>query len=276
MKEIFILLSLLGPVSAITAMEVEVETIEDLNEQLLVEVTKPNSYNKVLDLLERGAQVTTKNGDNLTPLHLAALGGYLDVCKLLIEKGADVNAQGKYNMTPLHIAAEKGHLDVCKFLIEKGADVNAQSKDNMTPLHLAVYYDHLDLCIVLIEKGADVNAKDQYNVNPLYYANLNNHLEIEELIESTLEFACGICCESLDCFLAPCCEQEICRKCWDKWDPSKKGCPFCREKIHISQCEICSKTENLKRCTVCKKVRYCSVACQRKDWSSHKKECKKD
>ena len=41
------------------------------------------------------------------------------------------------------------------------------------------------------------------------------------------------------------------------------------------RCWNCSKSskENLKRCSRCKAVSYCSVECQRADWSAHKSSC---
>lgn len=40
------------------------------------------------------------------------------------------------------------------------------------------------------------------------------------------------------------------------------------------ECNVCQSTENLKLCSRCKKVCYCSAACQKKDWSLHKPDCK--
>ena len=42
----------------------------------------------------------------------------------------------------------------------------------------------------------------------------------------------------------------------------------------IKKCSICSKTIELKLCSKCKQVSYCSIACQKEDWSIHKKYCK--
>jgi hypothetical protein len=41
-------------------------------------------------------------------------------------------------------------------------------------------------------------------------------------------------------------------------------------------CPSCGKTENLKACAACKKTSYCSVACQKGDWGTHKKWCKQN
>ncbi len=42
-----------------------------------------------------------------------------------------------------------------------------------------------------------------------------------------------------------------------------------------SRCFSCKKeTSNLKKCGKCKSVSYCSRACQKQDWSTHKQFCK--
>jgi ankyrin repeat protein len=43
------------------------------------------------------------------------------VVKLLLDKGADLQSKDKYGRTPLSWAAEKGHEAVVKLLLKKGA-----------------------------------------------------------------------------------------------------------------------------------------------------------
>lgn len=38
-------------------------------------------------------------------------------------------------------------------------------------------------------------------------------------------------------------------------------------------CAICGKAHGLKKCARCKRISYCSSACQRQDWTEHKKVC---
>lgn len=38
-------------------------------------------------------------------------------------------------------------------------------------------------------------------------------------------------------------------------------------------CAICGKVDGLKKCARCKQISYCSSACQRQDWTEHKKVC---
>jgi hypothetical protein len=51
-------------------------------------------------------------------------------------------------------------------------------------------------------------------------------------------------------------------------ESSVEACHFCAK----SQAHIASR---LKLCNRCRSVSYCSVECQRSDWSAHKKECAK-
>ncbi len=43
----------------------------------------------------------------------------------------------------------------------------------------------------------------------------------------------------------------------------------------IHSCANCLKSDNVSMCSGCKEVYYCSRECQKKDWPSHKGECKK-
>ena len=60
----------------------------------------------------------------------AALGGNLEVLKLLINKGLDINAMDKNGCTILMDAAIGGNVEALKLLIDKGLNVNAKDKNN--------------------------------------------------------------------------------------------------------------------------------------------------
>ncbi|KAI8964172.1 hypothetical protein F5Y11DRAFT_316828 [Daldinia sp. FL1419] len=51
------------------------------------------------------------------------------------------------------------------------------------------------------------------------------------------------------------------------------------ERLHMDKCRNCNATEGkeggkLLKCSRCKEVKYCSPECQRKDWKTHRMECK--
>jgi ankyrin repeat protein len=76
----------------------------------------------------------------LSPLHEAAMGGHVAVCKYLLAHGADVNSKRNQvfrelgnklrtepgTSTPLHFASMRGNADIVQLLIEHGADVHAK------------------------------------------------------------------------------------------------------------------------------------------------------
>ena len=57
--------------------------------------------------------------------------------KLLVEKGADLESKDRYSRTPLSWAAIYGHEAVVKLLVEKGADIESKDRFNRTPLSWA-------------------------------------------------------------------------------------------------------------------------------------------
>ncbi|UKZ92911.1 uncharacterized protein TrAFT101_007843 [Trichoderma asperellum] len=121
-------------------------------------------------------------------LQAAALGGHLEIVKLLINKGAEINAICKECGSALHAAAKGNHLDVMKFLVGHGADIYARSRmggsvlassvrdsqdqcfhfllsegalkqdDGETALIKAASLHRWDLCYLLLDQGASVNA----------------------------------------------------------------------------------------------------------------------
>ncbi|XP_004228370.1 serine/threonine-protein kinase VIK [Solanum lycopersicum] len=69
---------------------------------LILWKTHQNDKSAVRKLLEEDPTlVQARDYDNRTPLHVAALHGWIDIAKCLIEYGADVNSQDRWRNTPL-------------------------------------------------------------------------------------------------------------------------------------------------------------------------------
>jgi ankyrin repeat protein len=79
-------------------------------------------------LLEKGADLESKDNFGQTPLGGAAEKGHEAVTRLLLENGADLESKDVFGQTPLWWAAERGHEAVTRLLVEKGADPESQKK----------------------------------------------------------------------------------------------------------------------------------------------------
>ncbi|KAG5756927.1 hypothetical protein H9Q70_000467 [Fusarium xylarioides] len=69
--------------------------------------------------------------EGLSPVHIAAYKGFVDVTKLLLAKGFNAMVESQLGSSPLHMAVMGGHLPIVQFLIEHGAfqtvDVNGMT-----------------------------------------------------------------------------------------------------------------------------------------------------
>jgi ankyrin repeat protein len=129
-------------------------------------------------LMEAGATIEARNGQQHTPLHAAAQEGHIQVCRILIEAGAAVEARNKYQSTPLHRAAISGHDHLCRMLIEAGATLDARNGQQHTPLHVAALKGHAEACRVLMKAGAAVDARTDIQNTPLHLAASGGYTEV--------------------------------------------------------------------------------------------------
>ena len=117
-----------------------------------------------------------------TPLGYAALGGYLEMAKLLLENGANVKVRNIFGNTPLHVAAKGGKKELAELLLQNGADINSKNKVGYTPLHYAAQNGYLEIVKLFLENKAQTNIKNKEDSTPLTLATQNGHQEIIDLI----------------------------------------------------------------------------------------------
>ncbi|CAL8093333.1 unnamed protein product [Orchesella dallaii] len=155
------------------AMPIDLCKDEDVADLLqgnsaLLEAAKKGNLAKVKKLLTpENINCRDTHGRNSTALHLAAGYNNLEVAEYLLEKGADVNSRDKGGLIPLHNASSYGHLDIAALLIKYNAQVNATDKWGFTPLHESAQKSRTHLCALLLAHGADPFAKNQEGHTPL-------------------------------------------------------------------------------------------------------------
>lgn len=122
-------------------------------------------------LLERGDDVNNKDYVNdYTPLHYAAEGNHVEMCRFLLDHGAKIDEKCKLSWTPLYILASQNSADACRILLEYGASVHEKDKDGKTPLYPAASKGRIEICDLLLSYGANVNERDNFGQTALYEA----------------------------------------------------------------------------------------------------------
>ncbi len=137
---------------------------------------------KVLDLLEKGADINYKNNNGFTALMNASIKGHTDVVRLLLEKGANVNHKNNNNDTALTRASSEGNIDIVRSLLENGAKVNEKDKSSCTALMKASTRGHIEIAKLLLEKGATVNDISVYGETALTDAFNKGYIEVVKLL----------------------------------------------------------------------------------------------
>ena len=145
---------------------------QNKNEQLVLAV-KSNNYKKVKKLIQRKADVNTKDDYNFTPLMYACIYDTTgNIVQLLLDNGADINAKNSDGLTPLMLACRFDKtVEIIKLLLDNGADVNAKNNIGVTPLIFALKFDKTgNIVKLLLDNGADVNARTDAGLTPLMAA----------------------------------------------------------------------------------------------------------
>lgn len=84
-------------------------------------------------LLARGARPDLASAQGVTPLHVAARGGFSTCVRLLLDGGAPIEAANVEGGTPLFGAAVHGRSDVYDLLVLRGANPHARTRHGGTP-----------------------------------------------------------------------------------------------------------------------------------------------
>jgi hypothetical protein len=97
---------------------------------------------------------STDNTYRRSALPWAAENGHEAVVKLLLEKGAELETKDMHGWTPLSQATRNGHEAVVKLLLEKGAELETKDMHGWTPLSQATQNGHEAVVKLLLEKGS--------------------------------------------------------------------------------------------------------------------------
>ena len=126
----------------------------------LLAASKRRHYDIVRLLLDHDALVHVHDGaEGDTPLHHVARNGDLEVARTLLERNAEVNSRNDHRSTPLLLASEFGDRDVVQLLLDHGGDACARDWSGNTALHWAAFRGHLEVTRILLELNVEVNSR---------------------------------------------------------------------------------------------------------------------
>ncbi|XP_052831071.1 protein phosphatase 1 regulatory subunit 12A isoform X2 [Octopus bimaculoides] len=94
-------------------------------------------YNDLVEYVKQGKNLQDiRDHNGVTPLHIAAANGYLEVAKYLLDHKVPVNSRDDESWEPIHAAACWQESLMLDLLVEYGADIDSKTKKNDTPFDI--------------------------------------------------------------------------------------------------------------------------------------------
>ena len=111
-------------------------------------------------LLDHGAEANSREKHSSTLLHFLVDYGqsHLEICRILLERNADVGSKDANGWTPLHYASRgwrEGSADIVQLLLDYGADVRVRDGNGMTPSEVASGQDQEKIVQLLSQHDAE-------------------------------------------------------------------------------------------------------------------------
>ena len=149
----------------------------------VIEAVKAHDREALRELIGKGTDVNTLQGDGAAAIHWVAHSGDLEAATLLIDAGADVKVANALGATPLWLAATNGDGAMVELLLEAGADPNTALKMGETSLMAAARSGSVSTVERLLEYGADVNAKEiERGQTALMWAVAQQHRDVTQVL----------------------------------------------------------------------------------------------
>ena len=112
-------------------------------------------------LAEDPSLVGVKNSIGETAMHYLAVENELASVEWLLDRGADVNTRNDFGGTPLMDSASLGYREICEMLLKRGADMAMQDINGDTAISKAAQTGERSVLIMLLNRipaDADINA----------------------------------------------------------------------------------------------------------------------
>ncbi|KAF9136793.1 palmitoyltransferase akr1 [Mortierella sp. GBA39] len=146
---------------------------EDFEDITIFQAAQMGKVAIVAKLIETDpAVVKSRDFQDVTALHWAAINNQIPVAKYLMDHGAEVDAiGGELVATPLHWCTRNGHMNMAKLLMKRGANPMLQDSQGFNALHLGTHSSNAMLVLFLMMAGEmDVDVADTLGHTSLMWA----------------------------------------------------------------------------------------------------------
>ena len=124
------------------------------------------------------------NFDGQTCSHLASKHGQFLVVQYLSSINANISCKDKNGSTPLHIACQYGYLNIVELLSTTDSE-SVLDADGRNPLHIASYYGQLQIVqSFLNDSDFDSFCEDPLGLTPLHHACIGDNLEVVQFLDT--------------------------------------------------------------------------------------------
>ncbi|KAI0810165.1 ankyrin [Xylaria sp. FL0064] len=160
------------------------EVIRDPSRELLHAAVKYGRTDNLCVLLDRGADIESKNEWGHTPLHSAIDFDEYEAAELLLDRGCSINERDLLNRTPLTFCTSQELKPVFAFLLlERGAAFEKSERHELVrTLRYAVEYDKFDVVKILVEGGVPFRIQDSRGQTPYQQAKKAGHERIAQYL----------------------------------------------------------------------------------------------
>ncbi|XP_067660118.1 putative ankyrin repeat protein RF_0381 [Haliotis asinina] len=130
-------------------------------------------------LAQKIGDINTRDMNGRTPVLHAASAGHKDVFDVLVEAGAHLSLLDGDKETILHVACEGGNVEIIKHLLKQDfVDIDTRDISGWTPVMYGARHGHKNVFDVLVDKGADLSLVGRHKTNILHFACVGGNVEI--------------------------------------------------------------------------------------------------